>query len=232
MCTFLRRLEVVLNPATRVSGAVMHNRAFGPTTVGKPLSAAQLHKLPSPKRLALVVFVLVPVVAWAVVKPVRVVAPEFAGAICINESICVDDPSQAERAKLLYSEAIAFVSTNVAAVEGQPQVIFCSAQSCADSFGLGARSAVTLGTLGTVIGPRAWQPHYVRHELIHYVQGKRFGVVGLLTKPSWFVEGMAYGLSQDPRTPLAEPFESYRSKFFAWYGSVDKSQMWLEGGKL
>ena len=170
--------------------------------------------------------------AWAIVRPVRVVAPEFAGAVCISHSICLDDRTQTERAKLLYSEASDFVNRNVASVEGQPRLIFCSTQSCADSFGLGARSAVTLGTLGTVIGPRAWQPHYVRHELIHYVQGKRFGVIGLLLKPTWFVEGMAYGLSQDPRTPLAEPFESYRSKFLAWYGLVDKSQMWREGGKL
>jgi hypothetical protein len=69
-----------------------------------------------------------------------------------------------------------------------------------------------------VIGPRAWKPFYVRHELIHYSQAERLGTLSLLLKPQWFVEGMAYALSQDPRAPLAEPFESYRRSFLAWYG--------------
>ncbi len=189
-------------------------------------------KPPSLKRLAFLVFIVIPVAAWAVVKPVRVLAPELAGVVCIDESICLDEPSQAERAKLLYSEAMSFVNQTLVAVEGRPKVIFCFAQACADSFGLGVRSAVTFGTLGTVVGPRAWQPHYVRHELIHYIQGKRLGVLSLLFKPSWFIEGMAYGLSQDPRAHLAEPFQSYRTEFLSWYATIDKSQIWLEAEKL
>jgi hypothetical protein len=111
-------------------------------------------------------------------------------------------------------------------------VTFCSSQACADYFGLGARSAVTLGTIGTVIGPRAWKAYYVRHELIHYLQARELGVPQLLLKPSWFVEGMAYGLSEDPRAPLAQPFETYRTEFFAWYKSVGKERLWIEGGRL
>jgi hypothetical protein len=72
----------------------------------------------------------------------------------------------------------------------------------------------------------------VRHELIHYLQARELGALQLLVKPSWFVEGMAYGLSEDPRTPLAQPFEGYRSEFLAWYRSVGKDKMWIEGGRL
>jgi hypothetical protein len=187
---------------------------------------------PSVKRLALLLVTAVPVLAWALVRPVRVVLPEFAGVTCVSEPICVDDRSQLPRAQSLYSEAVLHVSRDVAEVEGAPRFIFCATQACADSFGLGARSAVTLGTAGSVVGPNAWQAFYVRHELIHYVQAKKLGVLALLLKPSWFVEGMAYGLSQDPRTPLAEPFEGYRSAFVAWYKATGKEKLWSEGAKL
>lgn len=72
----------------------------------------------------------------------------------------------------------------------------------------------------------------MRHELIHYLQGKGLGVLNLLFKPSWFIEGMAYGLSQDPRHKLAEPFQSYRAEFLSWYATIDKSKIWREAAKL
>lgn len=187
---------------------------------------------PPLKRLLLIVVAIVPALAWAIVKPVRVLAPEWGGVTCTSSTVCVDDPSKTAQAQALYAEAVAFVSGNVSPVEGEPRVTFCSSQACADHFGLGARSAVTVGTAGTVIGPRAWMPHYVRHELIHYVQARRLGVLQLLVKPSWFVEGMAYGLSEDPRARLSQPFESYRSDFLAWYRSVGKDKLWVEGGRL
>ncbi|HEY8358952.1 MAG TPA: hypothetical protein VIL30_15960 [Ramlibacter sp.] len=183
-------------------------------------------KKPPLKRLALILFAIVPALAWAIVKPVRVVAPEWGHVTCASPTVCVDDPSKASEAQALYEEAIAFVGEKVSPVAGKPRVTFCSSQACADYFGLGARSAVTLGTVGTVIGPRAWQPYYVRHELIHYLQAREAGVLRLLFKPSWFVEGMAYGLSEDPRVPLAQPFEGYRSEFPQWYRAVGRERLW------
>jgi hypothetical protein len=91
---------------------------------------------------------------------------------------------------------------------------------------------VTLGTWGTVIGPKAWTDYYVRHELIHHLQGQRLGVLNTLLKPPWFVEGMAYALSGDPRAPLAEPFEGYRRTFSAWMDAVDKGKLWENAGGL
>jgi hypothetical protein len=125
--------------------------------------------------LALLLFTVVPALAWAVVKPVRVVLPELSGVSCVSGAICTDDLSQLPQAQELYAEAISFVNLRVGQVEGTPRIIFCARQDCADRFGLGARSAVTLGTAGTVIGPRAWKPFYVRHELIHYVQAQKLG---------------------------------------------------------
>lgn len=181
---------------------------------------------PSLKVRLLAMLVLVPLIAWFVVKPVRVFAPGLAGVTCVSPSVCIDDTARLQEAAALYAEGMVFVPGTLGAIEGTPRMIFCASQACADSFGLGARSAVTLGTLGTVIGPRAWKPFYVRHELIHYAQAERLGTLSLLLKPQWFVEGMAYALSQDPRAPLAEPFEGHRRRFLAWYGSVDKQALW------
>lgn len=189
-------------------------------------------KRPSIKRLTLLLLVVVPVAAWAFVKPVRVMAPALVGISCAAAPVCIDDPARLEMAEQLYAEGLVFVSETISPLEGKPKLIFCSSEACADSFGLGARSAVTFGTMGTVIGPRAWKPYYVRHELIHQLQGQRLGVLDCLFKPSWFVEGMAYSLSLDPRTKLTEPFEAYRREFLSWYGVVGKNRLWQEAEGL
>ena len=178
-------------------------------------------------RLAILVFVIVPILAWAIVRPVRVILPGVGADItCVDATICVDDPSRIESAKALYAEAVPFVSQRPGAGEGQPKIIFCSTQACADHFGLGARSAITVGQFGSVIGPRAWKPYYVRHELIHHEQYRRLGVVRVLRSPGWLIEGMAYGLSEDPRPTLGEPWESDRKQFLSWYGTMQPEQLW------
>jgi hypothetical protein len=187
---------------------------------------------PPLKRLALVVLVVVPLLAWVIVKPVRVMLPKYAGVTCVSSTLCLDDPSRVSEAQALVAEAISFVSSEVAEVQGNPKFIFCASQDCADRFGLGPRQAVTMGTFGTVIGPRAWTASYVRHELIHYVQARKLGVLTLLTKPTWFVEGMAYALSGDPRDRLPEPFDGYRKRFLSWQRTLPKDALWSEAAKL
>jgi hypothetical protein len=185
-------------------------------------------RLPAPslKIRLLAMLVAIPLLAWLLVKPVRVLAPQLAGVSCLSTSVCVDDVARLQEAERLRADGLAFVQNSLGAFEGNPRVIFCASQSCADSFGLGARSAVTLATFGTVIGPGAWKPYYVRHELIHQLQAERLGALSLLLKPGWFVEGMAYALSQDPRAPLAEPWESHRRKFLAWHAALATQTVW------
>lgn len=187
---------------------------------------------PSFKVRLLAMLALVPVVAWFAVRPVRVIAPELSGVSCFSTSVCVDDKARFEEAARLHAEGMAFVSARVGAIQGMPKMVFCSTQACADAFGLGMRSAVTLGTFGTVVGPRAWKPFYVRHELIHYLQAERLGTLYLLLKPQWFVEGMAYALSEDPRSPLGEPFESHRQKFLLWLPTIGSLTLWQAAGDL
>lgn len=175
---------------------------------------------------------MLPPAAWFIVKPVRVIAPGLVGVHCVSATICTDDPAHLGDARALYEEAQAFVSRQVAPIGEPPKVIFCWTQQCADAFGLGARAAVTVGTLGTVIGPRAWRYWLVRHEMIHYVQGRRLNVLALLLKPQWFVEGMAYALSEDPRRPLGEPWETDRRLFLDWYAKVGRERLWSEAQRL
>ncbi len=176
--------------------------------------------------------VVLPPVAWFLVKPVRVVAPTLVDVTCARPTLCVDDPAKLEEASKLYTEAEAFVSANVEQIGRSPKLVFCSTERCAQAFGLGARAAVSVGTLGIVVGPRAWTDYLVRHEMIHYVQGRRLNVFRLLFMPKWFVEGMAYAMSEDPRAPLAQPFESWRAEFRAWHGRIDPDTLWPEARKL
>jgi hypothetical protein len=178
-------------------------------------------------RILLLVGIAVPVVAWAMIKPVRVVVPSVAPVTC-SDTVCADVPERLGEARELAAQAQFFVEGKLGPLAKKPTVVFCATQACADYFGLGRRSAVTMGTWGSVIGPRAWKPYYVRHELIHQEQALHLGVLPLLWTPDWIREGMAYGLSDDPRAPLAEPFESQRNQFMTWYAGHVGGDVWAE----
>lgn len=184
------------------------------------------------KRLLLIGMLCIPVAAWAFVKPVRVVAPELTGLSCSNDTLCTDDVSRFEEAAKLYDEALHFVDSSVGSIENKPSVIFCNSDTCFQSFGLGKRSGATIGTFGIVISPRAWKPYYVHHEMIHHLQNEKLGIISAWREPKWFMEGMAYSLSKDPRPKLSEPFEQYRSQFNDWYGLVGKERLWTEARNL
>ncbi len=179
------------------------------------------------KRLFLIVLLLSPAAAWALYKPMRVLAPQFvAGVSCVSTTICLEDTARYDEAKCLYGNALEFVGTSVAAVEKPPRVIFCSSEDCFQAFGFNRSTARTVGISGIVISPRGWNQYYLRHEMIHHLQAERMGVYRQWRSPDWFKEGMAYSLSQDPRADLGEPLQHYRSKFEEWYRSTDKERLW------
>lgn len=184
------------------------------------------------KHLLFIGLLCIPVAAWAFVKPVRVVAPELTGLSCINDTLCTDDISRFQEIAKLYDEALHFVDSSVGSIDNKPRIIFCNSDACFQSFGLGKRSAATIGTFGIVISPRAWEPYYLRHEMIHHLQNEKLGMIKAWRAPAWFMEGMAYSLSKDPRPILSEPFEQYRSQFEHWYSLVGKERLWTEAGNL
>jgi hypothetical protein len=184
------------------------------------------------KRASLLALLYVPLAAWAFVKPVRLLAPSLAGVSCITDVICTDNPSRSREASELYEEAFRFVETKVAPIKSRPRAVFCQSDACAQSFGLGKSTAKNTSPFGIVFGPRAWNPYYVRHEFIHHLQYERLGLYRSLRSPAWFIEGMAYALSEDPRPILVEPFEQYRSHFKAWLRAVGKEHLWEQARKL
>ena len=185
------------------------------------------------KRSILLMLFGLPLVAWAMGKQVRVIVPEVMGVTC-DVNVCVDDPKRLDEAEALYEEAVLYVDTKVDRLQTAPRAIFCSTQACADGFG--AREPVAgynVATMAFVITPKGWHAYYVRHEIIHHLQGERLGSLNnWLLKPEWFREGMAYSLSGDPRRPLVEPLEGLRAEFEAWLAKVGRAHMWSEAEKL
>lgn len=170
---------------------------------------------------------LIPVAAWAMVKPLRVIAPQLAGLSCTSDEICTDDLSRIAEARELLAEAEAFVTIELGPLKKRRTAVFCSTATCASKFGLGRSVAFSVGTFGIIISDRAWRPHFVRHELIHQLQNERLGVLNAwLFKPSWLIEGMAYSRSQDPRRPLPEPLESWRTRYDAWERTAATQDLW------
>jgi hypothetical protein len=113
-----------------------------------------------------------------------------------------------------------------------PKILFCHSPRTFAKLGFKKSAARTVGPLGIVISPRGWEKFYVKHELIHVWQEESLGAFSANQYPQWFIEGMAYSLSGDPRKPLTEPWETYRTQFEKWYASIDKKNLVQEMRKL
>ncbi len=183
--------------------------------------------------LVLATFSALPLVTWAAFKPIRVLAPQLAGVQCTEANICIDDLTKLEHALALRDESVSFVESRVGKVTHVPKFIFCSSAECAKSFGFTSNSAYHVGTFGIVIGPRGWHSYIARHELIHHLQMENIGSMhALLFTPTWFIEGMAYSLSEDPHRPLPQPLEGWRTQFERWYPSVPSQNLWATARAL
>jgi hypothetical protein len=156
----------------------------------------------------------------------------ISGVTCSQDYLCVDDVARIKEAQQLYDAALAFVGTAISPLEKKPRVVLCSTEECYRSFGFSDATAKSVGGFCIVISPRGWKPYYVRHEMIHRLQTQELGTIRMYSLPGWFVEGMAYYLSEDPRPQLAEPFQSYRSEFESWYMGVGKERLWSASKSL
>jgi len=179
----------------------------------------------------LALLIAMPSAALAFYKPTRVLVPSWFGVTCTVENICIDDLSRLPEAVALRDESVEFVTQRIGAVRQIPRYIFCSTAVCANRFGQYHAAAYNVGTFGIVIRTKGWKKHYARHELIHHLQNERLGSLrAFLFKPTWFLEGMAYSLSEDPRSPIPNAqLESYRERFNRWN---KKSDLWGRAKKL
>ena len=174
-----------------------------------------------------------PIALWASWKPVRALAPEWAGVLCYEESVCTDNPTKVAEALALKQEAMSFVKAWAGQFNAEPRMIFCTTAACDDSFGFRGNAAYNVGAKALVVASRGWKPYYIRHELIHCVQVERIGGFRMLLRtPGWLIEGMAYSASQDPRSPLQEPWETYRKVYEEWAQKVPPEALWSQAAAL
>lgn len=159
---------------------------------------------------------ILPVSAFAFYKPVRLLLPEAFGVEC-ERRVCIDDLAQWNAAVTLLAIAKHHLEIPQGLSVDEPKIVFCRTKRCEQTFGLAQRASYTFGTIGIAIAARGWKEHYVAHELIHYWQAENFGSLVLINGEPWLIEGMAYALSNDPRTKLHEPFEAYRKRFNDWH---------------
>lgn len=175
---------------------------------------------------------VIPIATWFLYKPVRVFFPELAGMKCVNKNICVENIQKLDVAENLYIKAENHVTSTLSTFKVPPKFIFCKTQKCFESFGFKKASAQGIGTVATVVGPNGWKSYIIEHEMIHHIQNEKLGSIKFASLPTWFVEGMAYSLSQDPRTNLSEPWESHRRTFKQWYKEINPASIWIEAAKL
>ena len=180
------------------------------------------------KRLLLIALLsCIPLAAWAFVNPARVLET-VKGVSCVDDTICTDDIARYQEASKLYEGALQFLASSITPLEKRPLIVFCATEACYQSFGFSKSTAESIGRFCIVISPRGWKPFYIRHEMIHYLQVQQLGVLKMYLEPTWFMEGMAYSLSEDPRAELAQPHQQYRSQFQAWYAPVGRGHLWNE----
>ena len=168
---------------------------------------------------------LMPPLAWAVVKPLRVLAPEWNGVTCAG-AVCVDRPQRLAEAQALYETAHGAVAARLAPLRGRPVAVFCSTRACYHAFGGGMERGMALLDLGIILAPESWVPHIVEHELIHMLQAERIGLYRRMRAPAWYVEGMAFTLSEPPDDDLPAYARPLVADYGAWEARVGRAGVW------
>lgn len=171
-------------------------------------------------------FVAVPalalVIALATFRPARVLVPGAFGMTCTSTGDCIDDVERLKDAQRLRDDAVSYVGQSMGPLREVPQFLFCSTRDCFQRFSDPAVAALYFWGAGKIlVNEHGWEPHIVRHEVIHHWQKENFGGArAALELPRWYIEGMAYTLSDDPRTVIPnEEAESHRQRFLEWQSS-------------
>jgi len=153
--------------------------------------------------------------------------PERRGMVCVSETLCLEEPERADEAEALYAEALSFVERRIGPLGQPPRVAFCSTPQCFAQYANPVFSGYSFGQF-MVINQKGWEPHILRHEMIHQWQYEQFGALRVARLwPRWYVEGMAYMLSEDPRDELPHPsVQAYRAEFQAW---IAAGHDWRDG---
>lgn len=130
-------------------------------------------------------------------------APTWFGFSKINEGVYVDDQmSTHQRQEFLKTLGVAKerVSAFFGSIEGSAQVFACSTEKCFISHGGGTQKGKAYGASMILLSPRGLDVVIASHELTHIELHSRVGAFrSWRAIPSWFNEGLAVLVSEDPR---------------------------------
>ncbi|HTP51853.1 MAG TPA: hypothetical protein VMK42_14255 [Anaeromyxobacteraceae bacterium] len=162
-----------------------------------------------PKRRAVAGFLVAAVIgglamlvmACSWVRSVALLAPPWAGFAEVAPDIWVErgaDASTREKALLAAREARARIERFYARPEGHPILLACGTFNCFRWHG-GIGHGTTYFGNRVLLSPLAVNPVKAAHEFSHVELSARVGALrALLRVPSWFDEGLAVLVSEDP----------------------------------
>jgi len=140
--------------------------------------------------------------ACSTVKKVKVILPaSWLDMEKVAENVYVDtDMPETQRQDLL--NKIPLAKNNVQAIWGEvlstPVIFACSSKACFEDLGGGARAHQIFNYI--VLSPRALNAELISHEWSHTEMLKRLdSIFGDSDIPSWFNEGVAVVVSNEPR---------------------------------
>lgn len=108
-------------------------------------------------------------------------------------------PQQRSQVQHLRDDAHTRLAAAVGTVQAHPIHVFCFTDGCYQRFGGGTPRAKSFGDHYTLIGPAGLTTGYVAHEWWHAELYRRLSWRQLRGVPTWFDEGVAVWVSDDPR---------------------------------
>lgn len=155
-------------------------------------------------RLLLIMAMCLTVSGCMVVRGAKTLAPDWFGFVEISKDIYVDkampSPQRAEVIQTVHS-AQTRVSQFFGGLEGHPKIFACSTEACfvANKFGATPKGQA-YGSATLMLSPRGQDIVIISHELTHIELHTRIGAFrSWRAVPSWFDEGLAVLVSEDPR---------------------------------
>jgi hypothetical protein len=137
------------------------------------------------------------------VRSTKLFAPSWFGFSEINEGVYVDDQmSPAQRQEFLKTLSVAKgrVSAFFGSIKGSSKVFACSTEECFVSHGGVSAKGKAYGDSMLLLSPRGLNAVITSHELTHIELHGRVGAFrSWRAIPSWFDEGLAVLVSEDPR---------------------------------
>jgi len=155
-------------------------------------------------RFLLIIAISLAVSGCFAVRGAKTLAPNWFGFVEISKDIYVDKAMlSSQRIEVIKTvrSAQARVSQFFGGLDGHPKIFACSTEECfvANDFGATPKGQA-YGSSALMLSPRGQDIVIISHELTHIELHTRIGAFrSWHAIPSWFDEGLAVLVSEDPR---------------------------------